>query len=274
MLTGGTPLSGSGNQMDAPVSGYQVDLGIFQGPLDLLLRLIEKEELDITRIALARVTDQYLAYVARMARRDPAELSAFIVVAVKLLWIKAQALLPQPPRSVPEEEDEGEMLIRQLQEYRRYKEAARQLHVWLEEGRQEFGRLAPPLVPPQPVVIDGATQEALIQALRRRLEELGEQDRALPLPVVRQVTLAEQARRIHALLREQERVPFQALLQAAPTREEVVVTLWAVLELFKRGWVLFEQEELFGPIFLSRRSDTAPEWDQRDAWWAELEELG
>ncbi|MGC8874517.1 MAG: segregation and condensation protein A, partial [Chloroflexia bacterium] len=128
--------------MEPTAGGYQVDLGIFQGPLDLLLHLIEKEELDITRVALAQVTDQYLDHIARMPRRDPAELSAFLVVAVKLLWIKAQALLPRPPSSEPEEEDDGEALLRQLQEYRRYKQAAQQLRTWMEEGRQEFGRLA------------------------------------------------------------------------------------------------------------------------------------
>lgn len=259
--------------MEPTAGGYQVDLGIFQGPLDLLLHLIEKEELDITRVALAQVTDQYLDYLARMPRRDPAELSAFLVVAVKLLWIKARALLPQP-FSREAEEDDGENLVRQLQEYRRYKEAALQLRAWMEEGRQEFGRLAAPVVSAEPVAIDGATLDALVRALRQRFEELDAQDRPVAMPVARRITLADQARRIHDLLRTQERVPFQALLDAAPTREEVVVTLWAVLELFKRRWILFEQEELFGPIFLSRRSDTAAEWDRGDAWWDELEELG
>lgn len=252
-------------------AGYVVELDVFTGPLDLLLHLIEKEELDITRVALARVTDQYLAYLGAMPRRDPAEMSAFLLVAVKLLWIKSQTLLPHPPAGTEVEEEEAEDLVRQLQEYRRYKEVARQLQAWREAGRRSFGRVAaPPLPAPRLVELEGATLEALLAALQSRLEELAPQTTAHPLAVPHQVTLAEKARQIHMLLQQGE-VLFQNLLAQSPTSEEVVVTLWAVLELFKRGWITVEQEDLFGPIVIRRRRDA--DWNGGGEWWTELEDL-
>lgn len=254
-------------------TGYTVQLAVFQGPLDLLLALIEREELDITRVALAQVTDQYLAYLAAMAHRDPAELSAFVLVAAKLLWIKSQALLPRPPGALAEAADEGEDLVRQLQEYRRYKDAAQQMKQWLEEGRRAFGRLAPPPLPvPRPAELEGATLEALLTALQRRIQELAPAPQRHPLTVPRAVTLADRAQRIHDLLREREQVEFAELLEEAPAVEEVLVTLWAVLELFKRRWITFEQEDLFGRITIRRWADTA-EWGGDTAWASELEDL-
>jgi len=255
-------------------TGYTVDLTAFQGPLDLLLQLIEKEELDITKIALAQVTDQYLAHIRQMPRRDPAELSAFLLIAARLLLIKSQALLPRAPAAGEVAEDEGEDLVRQLQEYRRYKEAAQQMKSWLEEGRRGFGRLAtPPLPVPRPENLEGATVDALFAALQRRIQELAPEERLHPLAVLRKVTLADRARRIHTLLRERAQVYFHEILEEAPGIEEVLVTLWAVLELIKRSWIVVEQEDLFGPIAIRRRDDTTAEWDGRDAWWTQLEEL-
>lgn len=251
---------------------YVVELDVFEGPLDLLLRLIEKEELDITRVALAQVADQYLAYLARLPQRDPAELSAFLLVAVRLLWIKSQTLLPRPPAGAEErEEEEGEDLVRQLEEHRRYREAARRLQAWREEGRRAFGRLVPPPLPvPRPAELAGATLEALLGALQHRLEELGPSRGGHPLAQPRQVTLADKARQIYTRLQQGE-VFFHTLLAEAPTCEEVVVTLWAVLELFKRRWIEVEQEELFGRIAIRRRHDA--DWDGRSAWWTEIEDL-
>ena len=123
--------------------GYTVATPVYEGPLDLLLQLIERAELDITAVALAQVTDQYLAYIHRM--QVPAdEISAFLVVAAKLLQIKSEALLPRPPVRKEGEEDLGEALARQLRIYKRFKE----LSGWLEEREtrhlRTFLRVAPP----------------------------------------------------------------------------------------------------------------------------------
>src|SRR5512138_1256566 len=117
-----TNLSGHSN------GGYTVTIPVYEGPLDLLLQLIERAELDITAVALAQVTDQYLAYIHQM--QVPAdEISAFLVVAAKLLQIKSEALLPRPSVRKEGEEDLGEALARQLRIYKRYKEISK----WLED---------------------------------------------------------------------------------------------------------------------------------------------
>lgn len=253
-------------------TGYVVETREFRGPLDLLLHLIEKEELDITRIALAQVTDQYLNYLSRMSRRDPAELSAFLWVASRLLWIKSQALLPRPPPA-PTEEEKAEDLVRRLQGYRHYRQAAAFLEGRLKAGWRTFVRVSPPMHPiPRPVELEGVSLEVLLATLERRLAELAPAEEGTrPTPV--RVTLAEKARIIHERLRLLSEVSFQDLLMESSSREEVVVTFWAVLELFKRGWILIEQEELFGPILIRRRDDTSSIWESRAEWWSELEDL-
>jgi segregation and condensation protein A len=128
---------------------YTVQIEGFEGPLDLLLRLIEREELDITTLALARVADAYLAYVRAMPAPDPADLSAFLLIAARLLLIKSRALLPrQPPPAPPDSSiDDAEQLVRQLREYQRYKQVAAVLRLWETEGRRSYARLAPPPLP-------------------------------------------------------------------------------------------------------------------------------
>ena len=107
-----------------PVTNYTVVTPIYEGPLDLLLLLIERAELDITSLALAQVTDQYLEHLRNISDLSPDEVSAFLVIAARLLQIKSEALLPRPPQREPGEEDPGEALARQLILYKRFKELA------------------------------------------------------------------------------------------------------------------------------------------------------
>jgi len=126
--------------------GYLIDTEVYQGPLDLLLELIEKAELDITRLSLAQVTDQYLEYMHRLQLEDPSEVSAFLVIASRLLQIKSQALLPRQTdiQGLEEEEDLGEALARQLVLYKRFKEIAYLLSEREAEGLRTYLRMAPP----------------------------------------------------------------------------------------------------------------------------------
>ena len=106
--------------------GYSVNTEVYTGPLDLLLQLIEKAELDITRLSLAQVTDQYLEHLHHLEAQDPAEVSAFLVIAAKLVQIKSSALLPRPSiPSLQPEEDPGEALARQLILYKKFKELSK-----------------------------------------------------------------------------------------------------------------------------------------------------
>jgi Segregation and condensation protein ScpA len=125
-------------------SAYTVQLPVFEGPLDLLLHLIERAELDITRVALAQVTDQFLGYLAAMQERHMDEVVSFLVIAARLLQIKSEALLPRPPQREAGEEDPGEELARQLRLYKAFKKSAEFLQQRESLGLRSYLRLAPP----------------------------------------------------------------------------------------------------------------------------------
>ena len=123
---------------------YRIQLPIYEGPLDLLLELIEQAELDITKIALAQVTDQYLAYLRQVPERLLEDLISFLLVATRLLQIKSEALLPRPPEREPGEEDPGDALARQLVAYKKYKQVAVLLSDREQDGLRSYLRLTTP----------------------------------------------------------------------------------------------------------------------------------
>jgi segregation and condensation protein A len=230
---------------------YRVQLPVFEGPLDLLLYLIERQELDITKVSLARVTDQYLEHLRLMEERRAGELAEFLVIAAKLLLIKSQALLPQPPPPPgPEEEDVGEELARQLAEYKRFKGVAAGLRQREEEGMRSFVRLAPP-PKIEPQLEFDLTLDGLLALVRQALAV------ELPAPPVgrvgpppQRVNLQERSAAIEAAAHTMGRVAFSSLLSEAASRLEIIVTLLAVLELLKRQRIRVEQERLFGEIWI------------------------
>lgn len=244
---------------------YTFQLPLFEGPLDLLLKLIEREELDITEIALAQVADQYLAHVRAMQSPDPSALSAFLVMAARLLLIKSRALLPRPapPRGPDDAPDEGAELARQLREYQRYKQAATLLRAWEEQGRRTYARMAPPPGPaPSADARLEATLDQMIAAVQRRMQLLLPLDPPeIPLPAPKIITVPEMSERIQARLRARAWFSFEDLLSLSARRVEVIVSLWAVLELLKRRSITVEQAELFGPILIGR----GPEFDAEPA---------
>ncbi len=229
--------------------GYSVQLDTFEGPLDLLLRLIEKAELDITTISLARVTDQYLAYIRELDRIEPDLLADFLVVAARLILIKSRALLPQPQQPEEEEEDVGHDLVRQLEEYRRYKIASEHLREREELGLRCHVRAAPLVARPRVLPPGEVSLSDLLAALQRVLATTP----AVPASTVitpHTVTVEDKIRAIEAAISESPRVGFTALLLRARSRVEIIVTFLAVLELIKRGRILAEQGEPFGEIHL------------------------
>lgn len=236
-----------------PTLRYEVRLPVFEGPLDLLLYLIEREELDITLVALAQVTDQYLAYVQGLSHRDARDLSGFLVVAAKLLLLKSLALLPRPSPLPPEAEEAGEELVHQLQVYKKFKEIAMLLGKREEQGLRCYVRTAPTarLAPQLELDMEGVTLQDLLVAVQRALE-------ALPAPPVDEVispitlTVADQIARIEEQLARRPSVCFSELLVGARSRVETIVTLLAVLELVKQDRILVRQEQLFGEIIIER----------------------
>jgi segregation and condensation protein A len=231
---------------------YRVRLEVFEGPLDLLLRLIEREELDITTIALAKVTDQYLDYLRDLERQEVRDLADFLVVAAKLLLIKSLALLPRPRTLPPEAEDVGDELVEQLRIYKRYKEVASLLREREQEGLRGFIRIAPmPRLDPQ-LDLGEVTIRDLLGVIRDVL------DAAPGLPAGEvvaaiTVTIAEQQELIQKRLAHGRKLRFRDLLRKAASRVEVIVTLLALLELIKQDLVQVWQDKPFAPIYIERR---------------------
>lgn len=233
-----------------PAPSYTVATPVFEGPLDLLLQLIERAELDITRLALAQVTDQYLAYLHDLPESHPEDVSAFLVVASRLLQIKSEALLPRPPQRVEGEEDAGEALARQLRIYKRFKEIALQLGEREASGKRTFLNLAPPPHPEGMLDLTGVTT-ADLRAIAQEI--LGRADLRRPLNTVvaaPRVTIREKITLIAQRLRQFGASSFGALLGKKPSKLDIVVTFLALLELVKRHMVVVSQEAMFADIQL------------------------
>ena len=238
---------------------YQVRLEVFEGPLDLLLHLIEKQELDITKVSLVAVTDQYLAYISHAEDINADNLADFLVVAAKLLLIKSRALLPAPPASLTEEEEDvGDELARQLREYKLFKELAQQLRAREEQGLRAYLRLATLPDLEKKLEPNEVSLEDLLNAAR---EAFALQAPAAPVNgVVKPVTIsvADRIRHIETLLNRKGSFSFQRLLRRARSRPEIIVTFLALLELIKGRRVQVQQEKLFGEIWVSRLEAAVP----------------
>ena len=149
---------------------YTVTLQVFTGPLDLLLRLIEREELDITAVALAQVTGQFLDYLRALQPDDMQAVADFLSIAARLILIKSEALLPRPPEREPDEEDPGEELARQLRIYKRFQQAARTLSQ--RDGLRTYLRLSVPKVVAPRFDLSDVTVDHLRRAMMQLLSSL------------------------------------------------------------------------------------------------------
>lgn len=236
---------------------YTVRLEVFEGPLDLLLQLIERDELDVTTVALAQVTDQFLDHLEHIPDRPADELTEFLVVAAKLLQIKSEALLPRPPEREPGEEDPAEALARQLMLYKQFKYAARELGARERAGLRTFLRLSD--APPVPEQLDlagiglGELRSAMLDALAGVPDDGSIEEVAEPPKVL----IEDKIERVVEMLEDQDRISFRAILTGADTRLDIVVSFLAVLELFKSRRIWARQEQPFGDIELSR----GPNWE-------------
>ena len=230
---------------------FQVKTDEFEGPLDLLLYLIEREELDVTKVALAKVTGAYLEYIHVLEKLQVDAVADFLVVAAKLLLIKSEALLPRPPAPKAEgEEDVGDDLERQLLLYKQYKESARTLGDREAAGLRTYVRVAPPPKIEAKLDLSNITVDMLIKAVR------GVLDLEKPAPPVGTVvkpftlTIRDQMGLIERILRYRPTISFKRMLRRAQNRVEVIVTFLAVLELLRRRKVEVQQDDMFGDILI------------------------
>ncbi len=248
--------------------GYKVATPIYEGPLDLLLQLIERAELDITKLALAQVTDQYLEYLKQIEDHVVSEISAFLVIAAKLLQIKSEALLPRPLVREPGEEDPGEELARQLLVYKRFRQIADLLMLREEAGLHTYLRLAPPPNVEGTVDLTGISVSDLAIAAQSVFSQAKIKAPLSTVVTAPRITIREKLTIISQLLRQRKHLSFWELVSFRQSRLHIIVTFLALLELIRRHLVSASQENNFGEITL-QVSDV---WDEDEEFELEFGE--
>lgn len=246
---------------------YKVQTPVYEGPLDLLLNLIEHAELDITTVSLATVTDQYLSHINSLEQISADEISAFLVIAAKLIQIKSEALLPRPPVREAGEEDTGQALVDQLKLYKRFKEIGGWLSAREQANLRTYLRVAPPPKFEPKLDLSNITLEKLVAAAE---EVFGREKAKKPLASViaaPRVTIREKIDMITRMMKEVQHASFHSLIKGSTSRLEVVVTFLAMLELIKRYRVQARQEGLFSDIELDRMEN----WSEDEEFEIEFE---
>jgi len=236
---------------------YKVKLEIFEGPLDLLLYLIKKDEVDIYDISIERITRQYLDYVQAFKMLNLDLASEFMLMAATLMYIKSRMLLPknvQPPEDEEDEEDPRWELIRQLIEYKKFKDAAGFLSIKELEQSQFFAAHPEPAKRPtteQPQEIEVSIFD-LIRAFRKVLKRFEDENTFGEIHDER-FTVGDKIDFLLQSIVEGDSLPFEDLFADAASKSEVIVTFLALLELMQMNQFMVRQPELLGEIIVIRR---------------------
>ncbi|MGI6144938.1 MAG: segregation/condensation protein A [Clostridia bacterium] len=236
---------------------YQVKLPVYEGPMDLLLDLIEENEIDIYNIPIAQITQQYLDYINLAGKLDLELTSEFLIMACTLLSIKAKMLLPKPVVETVNEEQEidpREELVQKLLEYKEYKEKAKLFeeleerqaqYYWREIDDVELLKKFPPSNP-----IGDVKWEDLVSVFNKVLERAEKRVESLSLNREK-VSIKDKIKFIMLKLKEkQSGLSFYQLISDAVSKEEIIVTFLALLELIKRNKIIVRQKGLFQDIYL------------------------
>jgi segregation and condensation protein A len=241
---------------------YKITTEVYEGPLDILLQLIESAELDITKLSLAKVTDQYLNYLRNLSDQDPVEVSAFLVIAAKLVYIKSSVLLPsEQDGDENSEEDVGDQLARQLIEYKKFKNAANWLKERNDNGLRSYYRVSAPPLTIEHLDISEIGIHDLFDIL---LETFFKNENETPMSEVVSIsvlTLKKRIGEIKNLLKKHKRINLSNMLPSNGTRLDVVVTFLALLELVRNHAVIAAQESLFSDIEFEITQDLELEFE-------------
>ncbi len=237
-----------------------VKLQVFEGPLDLLLFLIEKNKVNIYDIPIVEITAQYMEYIAEMKRRDLNVLSEFLVMAATLIDIKSRMLLPANPDAEEEEEDPRAELVQQLLEYKMYKCMAYELKDrQIDADRVMFKA---PTIPAEvaayeePVNLDELVSDITLAKLNEIFQSIMKKQVDKIDPVrskfgkiqKEEVSLEEKMSFLSNYAKEHKHFSFRNLLEAQASKVEIVVTFLAILELMKTGEIFISQEKIFDDI--------------------------
>lgn len=237
---------------------YRVKLDNFEGPLDLLLFLIKKNEVDIYDIPIAEITAQYLEYVEIIKLLDLESAGEFILLAATLIRIKAKMLLPRPQTDEEEDIIDPRLeLVSRLLEYKRFKELAVKLSDLEDEQRNVFARVYNDEIEPEPEggieMDEDVTLFSLITAFKQVLDRMPRE--TFHHVEIIQISLEEQIDYILNRLVNGKQVTFVELVSHVRDRLIIVVTFMALLELIKRGELITRQSRAFGEIWIARKSD-------------------
>lgn len=233
----------------------KIKLEKFEGPLSLLLRLIEKEELDVTQISLATVADQFVNYIRNSQNISPEEMADFLVVASRLLFIKSKALLPY---IFPEDEEEIEEFEQQLKMYQEFLVAAKKINKILGKGKfmfaREFNRkvvLSNVNLFSPPKNLEKKEMFVVFNDLLNRLQPPEKLEEEI---LDKKVNIEDQIMVIQRMVLDKIKVSFNKIIKESKNKTEVIVNFLAVLELMRQRQIELNQDELFGDIIIKRSS--------------------
>ena len=245
---------------------YKVKLDVFEGPLDLLLYLIQKEEVDIYDIPIAKITDQYLEYLELMKLMDLSIAGEFLVMAATLMHIKSKMLLPPEPAEggqAPEEDPRAE-LVKRLLEYKKFKEAATELSQMESHHKHFFARVGPGVdieELPQEETFFEASLFDLITAFTKVLKDI---PKDIFYKVVKdEFTVSEKIHDVLHMVVEKKTILFTELFKAAKTKFEIITIFLALLELIKMREIIVIQTAPFGEIEIMKNAEVIAPRDER-----------
>jgi segregation and condensation protein A len=261
------PLPIAGEETD-PTRGpaYKVKLPTFEGPLDLLLHLIQKHELDILDIPIGFVTEKYVEFILLMEQVNIDVASEYLVMAATLAHIKSKMLLPTPPvdqdQEAEEEEDPRAELVRRLLEYQKYKLAGEQLGSRAVLGRDVFTRGTAEAADEGPAPLAPTSLFKLLEAFESILKRV-QQTQEHHIDFER-ISITERINQLSDILREKPQVEFDELFAGAKTRADVIITFLALLEMTRLRLTRIAQESPYAAIYieLSVRDDEPPSLDE------------
>lgn len=240
---------------------YDVKTEGFEGPLDLLLHLIQKEEMDISNIQIAEITDRYLEYVNIMDRLDLDVVSEFLVMAANLLYLKSQSILPQIVPSPQHPIGNQQQLVQQLLEYKRFKEAAQVLDKYAERRTAIYNRS-----PKLHEELDGsrsfeikATLFDLLSAFKNINDKISQLDPEEQYQRVEEetITVEEKIAFIESRLETEKQLHFESLFPLSSSKIDLIVTFLAILELIRIGAIVTVQTGLFESIYIVKAETNA-----------------
>ena len=242
---------------------YKVKLEVFEGPLDLLLYLIKRDEVDIYDVSIERITKQYLSYIEAFQVLNIELAGEFIVMAANLLYIKSRTLLPADQQMAEEDAEEDDPrfeLIRQLIEYKKFKEAAARLRDQEAMQLSLFARVpvAPDLPPAENLLIEEVGIFDLIHAFQKILKRIDAKKEDLREIFAENFTVSEKIDHVLRVARPGVPLRFEELFADAASRTEIVVTFLAMLELIRLKQLRVRQDGHFGEIWIDRVTDSQP----------------